>query len=64
MNFFAEQNLTHTLGKTYGHQRRQVGVGDGMGVWDGNVKLACDDGCTTTDITGSSRRGAVVNESD
>ena len=25
-----------------------MGVGrGGLGVWDGNVKLGCDDGCTT-----------------
>ena len=23
------------------------GWGDGLGVWDGNVKLGCDDGCTS-----------------
>ena len=22
-------------------------MGDGLGVWDGNVKLGCDGGCTT-----------------
>ena len=24
--------------------------GDGLGVWDGNIKLGCDDGCTTINI--------------
>ena len=23
---------------------------DGLGVWDGNVKLGCNDGCTTINI--------------
>ena len=25
----------------------QLQGGDGLGVWDGNVKLGCDGGCTT-----------------
>ena len=34
MNFFAEQILTHRLGKTYGFQRRQGGGMEGwIGVW-------------------------------
>ena len=33
------------LSKETGWQRR-----DGLGVWDGNVKLGCNDGCTTINI--------------
>ena len=52
MNFFAEQILTHRLWKTDGFQRRQVaGVGDGLGIWDGNaIKLDCDDHHTTINV--------------
>ena len=28
-----------------------MGEKDGLGVWDGNVKLGWDDGCTTINIT-------------
>ena len=50
MNLFAEQKLTHRLQKTYGYQKRQLGVGR-LGVWDGNAaKLGCDDGSTTINI--------------
>ena len=47
---------------------------DGLGIRDGNaIILGCDDHCTTINVikfielksqAGSSRRGAVVNESD
>ena len=52
MNFFAEQILTHRLGKTYSFQRRQVGVwGEALGLWDGNaIKLDCDDQCTAVNV--------------
>ena len=55
MNFFAEQILTHRLGKTYSFQRRQVGVwGDALGVWDGNpIKLDGDDHGTTINVINS-----------
>ena len=33
------------LSKETGWQRR-----DRLGVWDGNVKLGCNDGCTTINI--------------
>ena len=36
MNFFEEQILTHRL-KNYGFQRRWLGVGDRLGVEDGNA---------------------------
>ena len=47
MNFFAEQILTHRLGKTYGFQMRQVGDGgDVLGGCVGNaIKLGSDDHC-------------------
>ena len=52
MNYFAEHILTHWLWKTYGFQKRQIGgVGDGLGVQDGNaMKLDCDDQCTTINV--------------
>ena len=28
----------------------RLGEKDGLGIWDGNIKLACDDGCITTNI--------------
>ena len=50
MNFFAEQILTQTL-KNYGFQRRQVGGGDALRVWDGPaIKLDCDDRCTIVNV--------------
>ena len=48
MNLFVEQEQTHRLWLP-----KETGCvgGSGLGVWDGNVlKLACDDGCTTTNI--------------
>ena len=36
--------------KTCGYQRRQVGGRNGLGIWDKNVKLVCDHGCTTINI--------------
>ena len=51
MNFFAEERLSHRLWKTYGFQRKQVGVGGGLGVWDGNpIKLGHDDNCKTINV--------------
>ena len=45
------QNRNSQTLKTHEYQRRQSGGGrDGLGVWDGSVKLGCDDGCTTINI--------------
>ena len=51
MSFFTEQILTHRLWKTYGFPMRQVGVEDGLGMWDGNAKKSgCDDHCTSINV--------------
>ena len=52
MNLFAEQILTHRLGKSYGFQKRQIGGrGDILRVWDGNaIKLDCDDRFTSINV--------------
>ena len=43
MNFFAEQILTQTL--------KNLGVGDGLEVWDGNTtKLGGNNHCTTINV--------------
>ena len=47
MNFLAEQKLTL---KNLWLPKETGWWGDGLGVWDGNVKLRCDDGCTTINI--------------
>ena len=50
MNFFEEQILTHRL-KNYGFQRRWLGVGDGLGVEDGNaIKLGFNDRCASINV--------------
>ena len=50
---WTEQEPTHRLWKAYGFkkQRRQVGGGDGLGIWDINVvKFGCYDSCITLNI--------------
>ena len=48
---FAEQKLTEILKNLWlPKETGWVGGRDGLGVWDGNVKLGCDDGCTTINI--------------
>ena len=48
MNFFAEQILTHRLGKLMVSKGGSLGGGrDALGLWDGiPIKLDCDDHCT------------------
>ena len=51
MNFFAEQILTHRLKNLRSPKETVLGVGDALGLWDGNpIKLDCNDHCTTTNV--------------
>ena len=54
MNFFAEQILTHRLKNLWPLEETVRGVGDVLGLWDGNpVKLNCDNHHTNTDVINS-----------
>ena len=50
MNFFAEHKLTQTFKNLWLPKETGCGGRDRLGVWNGNVKLGCDDDCTTTNI--------------
>ena len=54
MNFYAEQILTQTLKTLWFPKETVWGVGDALGLWDGNpLKLDCDDHCTTINVINS-----------
>ena len=55
MNFFAAQDTDSQILKNLGFPEETVwGVGDVLGVWDGNpIKQDCDDHCTATNVINS-----------
>ena len=51
MNFFAEDTDSQTLKNVWFPKETGWGMGDGLGVWDGNaVKFGCDDCCTSINV--------------
>ena len=50
MNFFAEHKLITDFEKLMFTKGDSLEGEGWAGVWDGNVKLDCDDGCTTIKI--------------